>query len=120
MRAALKGLYSKYDAAYIKNPILMAGATMGAKASFCDIIAQRYEDPNCPVDWSRCGKFTFFCVAYVGSFQHLLFNKLYPRLFPGTGALQAAKCALFDNFVHSPCLYLPTYYTYRSFTSHGN
>mmetsp|Transcript_91552 Transcript_91552/g.261668 ORF Transcript_91552/g.261668 Transcript_91552/m.261668 type:complete len:253 (-) Transcript_91552:129-887(-) len=120
MRAALKGLYSKYDAAYIKNPILMAGATMGAKASFCDIIAQRYEDPNCPVDWSRCGKFTFFCVAYVGSFQHLLFNKLYPRLFPGTGALQAAKCALFDNFVHSPCLYLPTYYTYRSFTSHGS
>jgi len=93
---------------------------MGSKASFCDLLAQWYEDPEVPVDWSRCGKFTFFCVAYVGSFQHVVFNTIYPRIFTGTGPIRAVQCALFDNFVHSPFLYLPTYYTYRSFTSHGS
>ena len=58
-------------------------------------------------------------MGYVGSFQHLLFNRVSPRLFPGEGMVPAVKCALFDNFVHSPFLYLPAYYSYQSFTSHG-
>ena len=30
-------------------------------------LSARYEDPDCAIDWHRCGKFTFFCVAYVVS-----------------------------------------------------
>jgi hypothetical protein len=109
-----------YDTMYTKHPFSMAAATMGCKASSCDIIAQKIRDPDCVIDYKRTGKFTVFCISYVGCFQHFVFNIFYPRLFPGTGFKVAVKKALFDNFVHSPFLYLPTYYVYKNITDMGS
>jgi len=88
---------------------------MAAKAGLCDVCAQKYAQPEVELEWLRIGKFMVFCVGYVGSFQHVLFNRVYPRLFTASSSFVAAvQMALFDNFVHSPCLYLPCYYSFKS------
>ena len=87
---------------------------MGSKAGTCDAIAQKIESPDGQLDLSRTFKFTLFCVTYVGMFQHCVFNILYPRLFPGEGLKTALKKTLCDNFVHSPFVYLPSFYIYKN------
>ena len=91
---------------------------MGSKAGTCDVIAQLLQSqPGDPLDARRTVQFTFFCVVYVGMFQHGVFNVLYPRLFPGEGFVPALKKTLCDNFVHSPFVYLPSFYVYKSLAS---
>ena len=72
------------------------------------------DDPNISFDYMRNLKFTAFCWLYVGSFQHFVFNILFPYLMPGTGTFIAIKKAICDNFVHSPFLYCPCYYACRA------
>lgn len=81
----------RYDAAYTKSPMITAGATMAFKAGMCDTAAQIYADPDCKLDLPRIGKFTIFCVGYVGCFQQVLFNVIYPKLFTGTGFKAAVQ-----------------------------
>ena len=70
------------------------------------------------LDFSRVLKFMSFNVFYEGSFQHVLYNVLYPRLFPVVGSSSlfsvALKMSVFDNLVHTPFLYLPAYYAFKS------
>jgi protein Mpv17 len=88
---------------------------MGSKAGTCDLIAQNLQrQPGDSLDFARTAKFTLFCVTYVGMFQHCVFNVLYPRIFPGEGFVTALKKTLFDNFVHSPFVYLPSFYIYKN------
>jgi hypothetical protein len=54
-------------------------------------LAQKWAEPDAALDLQRIATFTFFCVGYVGSFQHLLFSRVYPRLFPGEGMAVAVK-----------------------------
>ena len=93
---------------------------MALKAGVCDSIAQLLYDPSTELDIARTAKFTLFCVGYVGSFQHVLFNEIYPRIFQGSGRKIAMKISLMDNFIHSPFLYLPTYYAFRSVSDGGS
>lgn len=116
----LQKLAKMYDAVYTKSPMVTAGCTMGFKAGGCDIVAQKFENPEGSLDVARIAKFSLFCLAYVGAFQHIVFNVVYTKLFPGAGILVAAKKTLFDNFVHSPFLYLPSYYTYKSMVEGGS
>lgn len=118
-RIFLQRMVQKYDQIYSSYPVLTAGSTMGTKASCCDLLAQQIEDPNCHFDLKRTAKFGGFCVFYVGMFQHMLFNKLYPYLFPGTGLRVAIQKTFCDNFVHTPFVYLPAYFSYKSLTSGG-
>lgn len=111
---APRSLVRWYDKTYVKYPLTMSGLTLGFKAGGCDIVSQKYSNPDCELDMPRIAKFTCFCVFYVGSFQHVLFNIVYPKIFVGNGFKVAAQMALFDNFVHSPFLYLPTYYSFKS------
>ena len=106
-------IFRWYDSAYKKHPFTAAGSTMAIKAGLCDFIAQKLSNPSCDLDYFRAAKFSFFCISYVGCFQHMVFNILYPRLFPGSGWKTALKKTLFDNFVHSPFVYLPAYYSYK-------
>lgn len=88
---------------------------MGSKAGSCDIVAQLLQKQSeDSLDIVRTAKFTFFCVTYVGMFQHCVFNVLYPRLFPGDGLVPAIKKTLCDNFIHSPFVYLPSFYVYKN------
>ena len=43
-------------------------------------------------------------MVYVGMFQHVLWNTVYPRVFPGASWAAALQKAAFDNFVHTPLL----------------
>lgn len=118
-RQLLLRVSKAYDIAYENNPYRTAGGTMAIKAGFCDVFAQKLLDPDCEMDYKRVAKFTIFCVAYVGCFQHAVFNVFYPCLFPGSGWRVAVKKTMFDNFVHSPFVYLPTYYIYKSVVDKG-
>lgn len=57
----------------------------------CDTLAQKWAEPDSELDFQRIVTFTFFCVGYVGSFQHILFSRIYPRIFPGEGLGVAVK-----------------------------
>mmetsp|Transcript_22378 Transcript_22378/g.37428 ORF Transcript_22378/g.37428 Transcript_22378/m.37428 type:complete len:206 (+) Transcript_22378:87-704(+) len=104
----------QYDRMYSKYPIPTAASTMIMKASACDATAQKIENPCCRLDYPRMARFALFCACYVGAFQHILFNTVYTRLFPGDGFKVAVQKTLFDNFVHAPFIYLPTYYAYKN------
>lgn len=119
-KSAARGAFSVYDRAYEQAPMMCSGATMAVKAGVCDTVAQKLTDWDAELDIARIGKFTLFCVGYVGSFQHIMFNVVYPRLFRGTGMRVAVQMSLFDNFVHSPFLYLPTYYSFRNVSEGGS
>jgi len=97
---------------------MTAGATIGIKASGCDLAAQQYAGDV--RDFGRTVKFATFCALYVGIFQHLVWNCLYPRLFPGTSLAVALRKAAFDNFVHTPLLYLPSYYLFKHVAEGGS
>lgn len=103
-----------YETSFHRNPFITSGLTMGSKASFCDAAAQYLADPKCELDYLRMAKFTIFCVGYAGCFQHYVFNVLYARLFPGNSMFVAVQKTLTDNLVHSPFVYLPSYYIYKS------
>jgi len=113
-------VFSAYDRSYERSPIVCSGLTMAVKAGVCDTIAQKLTDWDAELDVARIGKFTLFCVGYVGSFQHVIFNVIYPRLFRGMGIKVAIQMSLFDNFVHSPLVYLPTYYSFKSVSDGGS
>ncbi len=103
-----------YDVLYEQHPYRTAGLTMAAQAAISDIMAQKLVDADCDVDLERLSKFTFFCAVYAGCFQHAVFNILFPRLFPGNGWKVALKKTLADNFVHTPFVYLPSYFILKS------
>lgn len=71
------------------------------------------------IDFARVAKFVAFNIFYEGSFQHVLFNVWYPRMFPGGTIISAMKMAIFDNLVHTPFLYLPTYYAFKAVVVDG-
>mmetsp|Transcript_9995 Transcript_9995/g.16920 ORF Transcript_9995/g.16920 Transcript_9995/m.16920 type:complete len:307 (+) Transcript_9995:76-996(+) len=119
LRAFPGTVFAAYGKTYERRPMLMAGITMGTKAGGCDTLAQWWADPEAPIDFIRIGKFTSFCILYVGSFQHVIFNIVYPRLFPGPGFVAGLQKTVFDNFVHSPVIYLPAYYAFKA-AAEGN
>ena len=105
-----------YDKMYERNPYTTAAGTMAAKSGGCDVVAQLLQDQTCDIDYKRTAKFSFFCTFYAGCFQHAVFNVLYSRLFPGKGFTVAIQKTAMDNFIHSPFVYLPTFYVYKSVT----
>uniref|UniRef100_A0A7S2HE64 Peroxisomal membrane protein MPV17 n=1 Tax=Zooxanthella nutricula TaxID=1333877 RepID=A0A7S2HE64_9DINO len=107
-------IVAAYDTLYGRRPLSTAAVTLGVKAGCCDVVAQKLAQPGCELDVPRIAKFGVFCMFYAGSFQHLLYNVVYPRLFVrGSGVALALQMSAFDNLVHVPFLYLPAYYAYR-------
>ena len=101
----------------------MAFVTCFIKGSAADCITQKYAatgtttatvtDEHAGFDLSRNVAFGVWSGAYLGTWQHILFNNLYgvfDRRFRSSRKLAAGAKVLFDNFVHLPLLYFPLYY----------
>jgi len=107
-------LYAAYDRTYARRPITTAGATTGSKALVADVISQKCANTACEMDYVRNLKFGAFCCLYAGSFQHVLFNAIYPKLFPGEGLSVAIRMTVFDGLVNTPFLYIPSYFAFKA------
>jgi len=96
------------------------------KTALCDLLVQRYIEKRDTIDWKRNGVFVMFGGAYLGVFQYGLYVGLFQRLWPGMATFAAqplsqklrnaaglrdlCKQIAFDNFVHYPFIYFPTFY----------
>ena len=116
-------MLAAYSAAYRRLPLTVAFATCFLKGSAADCVTQLVTRRTTPapaddaarwdLDWSRNLAFATWSGAYLGSWQHVLFNVLYgtfDRRFRSSKALAAGAKVVFDNFVHLPFLYFPLYY----------
>ena len=114
---AAPSLRQRWERLYDAWPYTMAGLIVGTKAVGSDLTAQIYEqagNESFEMDVVRNMKFTAFCFFYVGSFQHWVYNVVFPRLIPGTGLLVALKMSLLDNGFYSPFVYMPAYYSTKA------
>ena len=98
------------------RPLVSAIGVAGVKNGLCDIAVQKFEGRD--INWRRTATFAAFGVGWVGGGQYTLFNKVYPRLFPGLllerrTLSSVAAATVVDNFVHIPFVYLPLFYATR-------
>mmetsp|Transcript_113130 Transcript_113130/g.365476 ORF Transcript_113130/g.365476 Transcript_113130/m.365476 type:complete len:202 (-) Transcript_113130:117-722(-) len=106
LRAAQNWACSRTKANPLKASVLIAGV----KTTLADLFVQKVWEDKAQVDWKRNAVFSVFGLGYLGAWQYYLYSRLFPRWFPGTGALTTAACVVADQLVHSPCMYWPTFY----------
>eukprot|EP00747_Dinoflagellata_sp_TGD_P220749 gnl/TRDRNA2_/TRDRNA2_92669_c0_seq1.p1 gnl/TRDRNA2_/TRDRNA2_92669_c0~~gnl/TRDRNA2_/TRDRNA2_92669_c0_seq1.p1 ORF type:complete len:211 (-),score=27.47 gnl/TRDRNA2_/TRDRNA2_92669_c0_seq1:50-682(-) len=78
-----------------------------------DYGTQRYIQKRDKVDQTRLAAMSLFCASYSGAAQHYIFlsyDYLLPRFALATALRAGISKSLFDNFVHAPFLYIPTFY----------
>ena len=103
------------------RPLAFAVVFGAAKNTAADLIIQNQVEGRKmhDVDWQRVGVFASFGMCYVGAAQYFLFNRLLPALpWIGRGLLRgdpraAVKAVAFDQLVHMPFFYFPSFYFFR-------
>ena len=115
------------------RPLAFAVGFAGMKNVTADLIIQTQlegrrvlttpGDDDSAVNWTRTAVFGLFGLAYVGGAQFYLFNKVLPSArMIGPALLRgersaAAKAVAFDQGLHMPFMYFPTFYTLWVITS---
>eukprot|EP00484_Ammonia_sp_Unknown_P009799 CAMPEP_0197055110 /NCGR_PEP_ID=MMETSP1384-20130603/57794_1 /TAXON_ID=29189 /ORGANISM="Ammonia sp." /LENGTH=206 /DNA_ID=CAMNT_0042488565 /DNA_START=9 /DNA_END=629 /DNA_ORIENTATION=+ len=85
------------------------------KTIVADLIVQSFVDKKKwnEIDWIRVSVFGTFGLCYLGTFQFWLYNIMYFRMFPGRELFPTAKKVFFDQFIKSPVLYWPCFYSIK-------
>ncbi len=106
-----------YSYFYAKYPKSSAGLTMAIGAAGCDAFAQYIADPDAKImnyDHKRIAHFAAYNAVMCGALWQLLYNVYYPKWFRGSHLSTSIQATIFDNFVQTPLVYLPSYYAYKS------
>ena len=113
-------VFSRFDKFVSRNPLLFSIFFATSKNTCADVLIQTQLEGRSldEIDLRRLGTFAIFGTVWVGAAQFTIFNKLLPWAFPGLLAgkfIPAMKSVAFDQMVHMPFFYLPTFYTIRAF-----
>ena len=113
-----------YSECYVKWPYIMAFGTCVCKGSISDNITQTKLEQNSKsqneFDWKRNVRFSVWSGLYCGSFQHLVYNVFYSRLFPVITPMNRIAVTIVDCFGHVPFVAMPNYYIFRSLILGGS
>lgn len=121
----LKVFFGKVDTVVARNAFITAVAVGGIKNAACDFgvqYAQRGRDGRSETDWRRVGVFASFGFVWVGGAQYMIFNRIFPRVFPGLlegHKIQAFKAMVVDQAIHMPMMYLPCFYCIQKLAEPG-
>jgi|EP00945_MAST-04E_sp_MAST-4E-sp1_P005587 hypothetical protein len=114
------GIWSRFNRAVVANALAFSIAFGGLKNATADYMIQtRFEDAkeNGGVSMKRLVTFTTFGLFYVGGVQYIVFNRMLPRFLPGLLEGKNIKAAIsavaFDQAIHMPFMYLPSFYLFR-------
>jgi len=111
---------SRINAFFKQRPLLVSLVGNTVKTAGADIFTQTYIEQKKEIDMKRLSIFTTFGFAYLGGWQHFLFNKLFVRcekmmtvakLKPLT---QSAVLTFMDLGIHTPFMYYPCFYSIKS------
>eukprot|EP01083_Nonionella_stella_P130836 397179_1 len=86
------------------------------KTLFADLVVQTCVDGHSvnTMDWTRAAVFGSFGFVYLGVFQYWLYNIVYFKWFPSVTLISTAKKVAFDQFIKTPILYWPTFYSLQA------
>jgi len=93
----------------------------GIKGAGADVFSQYFLQQDATYDPQRTAAFALWSGGYCGTVLHLLYNRLFPRIFPlVAGGLphplrhrNILGMVAFDNFISSPWFFIPSYYILR-------
>lgn len=131
----MKSFFNWYRATYQARPYTTAFSTCLVKGAIADALVQRQftntqtknqtklsqnesdmktrtqsRAQTSNMDWKRTARFATYSGAYNGSFQHLLYNVVYPRIISGACVRFTMLKSLIDACIHIPFVYFPCYY----------
>ena len=108
---------------FAKQFTLSTGMLMaGVKGACADVMSQVALQGDSRYDPQRTVAFGLWSGGYCGGILFLLYNRLFPRVFPLTLAnglthplarRHLVGMVAFDNFVSSPWFFMPSYYVIR-------
>ena len=103
-----------------QNSLLVSSTFTSGKAMAADLFIQTQVEKCDRVDRKRVLLFGSFGLFYQGMFQYWMYNKLFERLFPGTGVKNVIKKVAITNLFCDPVLFFPTFYTFREMLDRGH
>eukprot|EP01084_Bolivina_argentea_P094269 169464_1 len=103
-----------------RHPVILATVISTTRTAFCDVYFGQHwiEGRNFNnLNWDRAALFALFGFFYLGLFQYFLYSKLYPLIFNRIQAplYRALSQTAVDLCIHSPVIYFPTFYVFRSY-----
>lgn len=112
---------SKMNAFFKQRPLFVSLVGNTIKTAAADVVAQKYIEQKEDLDMRRLAVFTTFGFAYLGGWQHFLFNKLFVQceramtLAKWKPFTQSSVLTFLDLGVHTPLMYYPCFYGIKSF-----
>ena len=118
-----KTIIERINNLFYLHPVIAGSLFSGIKTELADLFAQnRIEGTSMSdIDWSRNFLFFLFGTVHCGMITYFTLVKCYPYLFPATRRYSVAARVVFDQFVTTPLIYFPSFYTCKCivFEKHG-
>lgn len=119
----------RVDNFHKRKPLVCSMFWGGAKGMLACVVAQSMlEKDRTNIDTGKVAAFGLWSTVYCGAFLFLAYGRMFPRLWPlvtKAGLPHAnqlgnrVKMVLFDNFVLTPLLMMPSYYLIKSVLDGG-
>lgn len=107
---------------YKTYPLQASIATCGFNSVFADTISQvqalRKKSLASKFEWKQTLSSIIYGTTFLGIGSNLVYTKLMPTLFPGSGVAAILSQACLDNFVFAPLLWLPPAYMIKAALVH--
>ncbi|CEM19612.1 unnamed protein product [Vitrella brassicaformis CCMP3155] len=119
-------LFKKLNSLFSANPLASGVITAGCIIGAGDLTSQFLIEKRKKWDDTRTRAMVIFGCLYSGGFQTLLWVYGYGRFFAwlpltaGNHTRQAVGKTLVDNFIHTPLIYLPTFYITQTLLRGGS
>jgi hypothetical protein len=118
-----------------RHPFIFGVGVTTIKTGGVDFCIQKYVEKTENIDWTRVTVFSVFGMSFSGAWQHFLFVKAMPSLFPNAVKFiekplreklrdrKGLKEVFFQNFIengiNNPLLYFPIFYNIQEFLNNG-
>lgn len=107
------GALRRANAVIMRRPFAFAVGFSTVKAGSADVFTQTVIEGKQELDHPRIGTFVLFGCLYSGTFQYLLWNMVFERLWPGASvAMNLSKIAA-TNLISDPVFFFPAFYIIR-------
>lgn len=112
---------SKVNAFFKQRPLFVSLIGNTIKTAAADTVTQKYIEQKEELDMKRLAVFTTFGFAYLGGWQHFLFNKVFVQcervmtVAKWRPFTQSSVLTFLDLGIHTPLMYYPCFYGIKSF-----
>lgn len=103
-----------------KRPFMISLVSNTIKTIGADLVTQHIIESKSETDWKRVSVFASFGLMYLGGWQYVLFNKIFPKVekimlaSKWTSTSKSATLTFLDMGVHTPLMYFPAFYTIKN------